>query len=123
MNGYTSKYAQAKCRINGKSCSYTEPIKECVYKYSYPRNKDDMIEMLMRVFVGMVMVYMIMRMCSEDFFEEIYHQKTKDKSIDSVVALFERLWQYMDERYRKHRSCSESDEEVEDFLVDTSKKI
>lgn len=123
MDSYSKKYTESESCIDSKSCPYAEPIKESMDEYRYPRNQDDMIEVLMRVFVSMVMVYMVMWVCCEEFFEEIYHQKTSNKSINGVGVLFERFREYVNERYRKHRSCTESDEEMEDFLIDILKEV
>lgn len=85
-------------------------------KDGYPGNQHDMIIVFMWIFMGMIVMLVVVDMGGEYFFEEIDGQKSPNKCVNRKLALLYRFWKDMDERYRKHRSSSESYEEMEKIV-------
>ena len=97
MNSDTSKNSKPQCGIDSKSCPYTETVKKCVNKNGYPCNQNDMIEVLMWIFMCVIMVVMIMCVRGKYFFEKVDSEKTSNKHIDRMSILFHRFRENMDE--------------------------
>ena len=94
-----------------------ESVKECMCEYRYPRDECNMIVVLVWIFMSMVAMSMVVLVGSQHLFYDIYEEKSCDKCIDSKLGLFECFWKYVYQRDCEHRSCSESDEEIEDGLI------
>lgn len=82
-----------------------------------------MIIMLMWVFMSMVSMYMIVPVSSEKLFDKVDDDESRKKCIYCELSLFEWLWKYMHQWYRKHGSSSKRDEKIENSLVDLFKPI
>jgi hypothetical protein len=88
-----------------------------------PCDDNDMIVVFMRIFMWMLMMTMIVWVWCEDFLEEVDYEKTYNKGINRILTHLESFRKDVDEWDRKHRTSTESDEEVEDFLINFFKKI
>lgn len=82
-----------------------------------------MTEMLMGILVGVVMMFVVMVVRGQYLFQEIYQEETGYERVDGERALFKRFGENMDEGDGKHRTGTQSDQEMEDILVDIPKKI
>lgn len=88
-------------------------------KYRDKTHNRNVIIVFVWILMTMISMCMVVMVWREELLYDIYSEESSDKSIYSHLRLLKRLWQYMYECDREHRTSTETDEEVQIFAWDS----
>ena len=89
MDGNSEEYAVPESCRYPKSSAYPESVEKRMDEDGDTRNERHVIVVFVRIFVGMIPVFMIVFPFRKELFHEVYNQKTSHERIYGEMTRFE----------------------------------